>query len=67
MNKQLLGQILATVGTAAVDAAIVAMDPQGALSNPKELGEILTGFLQIWLSHPASGLPQAQAPLLVKS
>ena len=67
MNKNLLGQILATVATAAVDAAIVEKDPQGALTNPNELGDIIGGFLSIWLGHPGSGLPQSKAPLLVKA
>lgn len=65
MNRVLLGKILATIATAAVDAGVVATDPKGAIANSTELSEIIGGFLSIWLDHPASGVPQQAAPIKV--
>lgn len=62
MNKTLLGKILASVAMAAVDAGLVVLNPQGVVSNPQEINDILDGFLSLWVSHPASGIstPQSQ-------
>lgn len=59
MDLTLLGKILATVVTAAVDAGAIAASSGGILTNPVAVGQIAQGFLNIWLTHPASGAPQA--------
>lgn len=59
MDHKLLGQIIATVFTATIDAGAIATDTSGVLGSPEKLAEITQGFLSIWLSHPASGkVPQ---------
>lgn len=52
MDKSLLGKILATVVTAAVDAGAIAIDPRGAIQNPDEISQIIKGFMEIWTTHP---------------
>lgn len=55
MDLSLLGKILATVATAAIDAGAIATSSGGILGDPNAVGQIVEGFLQIWLTHPASG------------
>lgn len=55
MDHKLLGQIIATVLTAAVDGGAIATDPTGVLTSADKVAQITEGFLSIWLSHPASG------------
>lgn len=59
MDLSILGKILATVVTAAIDAGAIAASSGGILTNPLAVGQITQGFLNIWLAHPASGAPQA--------
>lgn len=58
INHQLLGKILASVAIGVADAGQIAVDPTGAANNPQEIADIITGFLQIWSKHPASGVTQ---------
>jgi hypothetical protein len=55
MDHSVLGKILATIITAAVDAGAIVADPKGVVSDATAVGDIVAGFLSIWLSHPASG------------
>lgn len=55
MDPTLLGQIIATVITAAADAGAIALNPQGVITSPEAVANIVKGFLDIWLQHPASG------------
>lgn len=55
MDHDLLGQILATVVTAAVDADVIVRSGSGDIKDPLEIGNIISGFMSIWLKHPASG------------
>lgn len=55
MDHKLLGQIIASIVTAALDAGAVATDPTGVLTQPDKIASIAEGFLSIWLTHPASG------------
>lgn len=55
MDPTLLGKILATVVTAAVDAGAIATSSGKVLTDPSSVGQIITGFMTIWLAHPASG------------
>jgi hypothetical protein len=61
MDHTILGKILATVVTAAIDAGAIATSSGGILTNPATVGSIVQGFLQIWLTHPASGQTAASA------
>lgn len=61
MDLELLGKVLATVVTASVDAGAIIVSSGSILKDPSAVGAIVQGFLQIWLTHPASGNPQAQA------
>lgn len=65
MNHNLLGKILATVATAAVDAELVKTNPSGVLEDTSALAELIEGFAEIWSGHRASGIPQASAPIKV--
>jgi hypothetical protein len=59
LDHVLLGKILASIITACIDGGAIATDTQGVISSPEKLTEIASGFLSIWLSHPASGrVPQ---------
>ena len=55
MDHSILGKILATVITAAIDGGAIAVSSGGILTDPVAVGKIAQGFLSIWLSHPASG------------
>lgn len=65
MKNGLLGKILATIATAAVDAGAIETNPAGVVENPSALSELVTEFCSIWIKHPASGVPQANAPIKV--
>jgi hypothetical protein len=65
MDHAVLGKILATLVTAAIDAGAIATSSGGILTNPGTLGSIVQGFLSIWVTHPASG--QTAASAVVKS
>jgi len=60
MDQAFLGKILATVVTAAVDAGAIAVSSGGILKDAVAVGAIVQGFLSIWLTHPASGVPPVQ-------
>lgn len=65
MDTKLLGQILASVATAAAVAGAITVNPLGVASNPEEISQIISGFLDIWLAHPASGnVPQHPTPAI---
>lgn len=55
MDPVLLGKILATVVTAAVDAGAIVTGSGKVLTDPTAMGQIISGFMNIWLAHPASG------------
>lgn len=57
MDHSILGKILATVVTAAIDAGAIITSSGGILTDPASLGKLVQGFLDIWLTHPASGQP----------
>lgn len=62
-DHALLGQILATVLLAAMDAGAIALNPSGVASNPAEMAGIIQGFLGIWLPRVGPKAPTAvQAP-----
>jgi hypothetical protein len=61
MDHTVLGKILATVVTAAIDAGAIATSSGGILTNPATVGSIVQGFLTIWLTHPASGQTAASS------
>jgi hypothetical protein len=61
MDHTVLGKILATVVTAAIDAGAIVTSSGGVLTNPATLGSIIQGFLSIWITHPASGQTAASA------
>lgn len=65
MNHNLLGKVLATVATAAVDAELIKTNPAGVLDDTAALAALIEGFAEIWSGHRASGIPQAAAPIHV--
>lgn len=59
MDQALLGKILATVVLAAVDAGAIVVSSGGILKDAGAVGAITSGFLSVWLTHPASSAPPA--------
>jgi hypothetical protein len=61
MDQAVLGKILATVITAAVDAGAITLSSGKILTDAGAVGALVQGFLSIWLAHPASGSTAAPA------
>lgn len=57
MDHSILGKILATIITAGIDAGAIATSSGGVLTDPAAVGNLVSGFLNIWLAHSASGNP----------
>lgn len=57
MDHSILGKILATIITAGIDAGAIATSSGGLLTDPAAVGNLVSGFLNIWLTHKASGAP----------
>lgn len=55
MDHGLLGKILASVVLAASEAGVLAKDPKGAVTDAQGVADIISGFMEVWGPHPASG------------
>lgn len=66
-HQRLLGQIIATVLAAAIDAGAIAVNPQGVASNPAEVLAIIEGFVGIWAPQAMPKQPTTVTPALGQS
>lgn len=53
MDKVLLGKILASVVLGATAAGEIVLDTQGHPQDPKQLGDIIQGFITVWMGQQA--------------